>query len=207
LIIFLHYLLAQLGDHDSDVDDPKLRNDNVRAGSFIPVADFSYDRKWIMRSSLFLAVAFVWVILMIIFVLPFDLVVTSVMGIALTVFFIVVGVSPLLTKHTIGDNGIILRQGWHFSINIPLDNLKAINFIDEAPKDRGLLISQTRGILNITSSKMGLVSLKLRRQQRFASVFWRKAHEIVLDVTDREGFRQAIEKELATTPANPDRLF
>lgn len=169
------------------------------------MADFSYDRKWLMRSSLFLAVAVIWVMLLIVLLLPFDPLVTVIMGSALAAFFMVVGVSPLLTKHSIDDRGIVLRQGWHFSALVPLDNVKSINFIEEAPKDRRLFISKARGTLNVTASKRGLVSLKLRRPQRFASVFWRKADEIVFDVTDREGFRQALEAALISTRANPDR--
>lgn len=158
-----------------------------------------------MRSTLFLAVAVVWIMLMIVFLLPFDLTVAVVMGLALTVFFIFIGVSPLLTEHSLDEREIVLRQGWHFSVHIRLENVKAINLIDEAPKDRSLLISQTRGTLNITSSKRGLISLKLRRPQRFALVFWRKADEIVFDVLDREGFRQTFEKALVATRANPGR--
>ena len=158
-----------------------------------------------MRSTLFLAVAVVWIMLLIVFLLPFDPVVTIIMGIALALFFIVVGMSPFWTGHSIDENDIVLRQGWHFNVRIPLDNVKAINFIDEAPKDRILFISQTGGTLNITASKRDLISLKLRRPQRIASVFWRKADEIIFDVLDREGFRQAFEKALLATRASPGR--
>jgi hypothetical protein len=168
------------------------------------VADFEYDRKWIARSTLFLAIAFVWVMFLIVFLLPFDLIVTVVMGSAMAVFFVVLGMSPFWTEHSIDGEGIILRQGWHFRIRVPLENVKAINFIDEVPKRLGIFVAQSRGTLNITSSNQGLVSLKLRRPQQFASVFWRKADMIVLDVKDREGFRRALEKELVTH-ASPDR--
>ncbi|MGD0818068.1 MAG: hypothetical protein ABR986_06665 [Methanomassiliicoccales archaeon] len=171
------------------------------------MADFGYNRGWIIRSTLFLAVAVVWIMILIIFLLPFDPIVMIVMGSAMALFFIVVGVSPFLTEHSVEEGEIILRQGWHFSIHISLDNVKAINLIDEAPKDRSLFISQTRGILNITTSKRGLISLKLQRPQRFASVFWRKADEVIFDVIDREGFRQAFEKAIVATRANPDRSF
>jgi len=182
-----------------------LRNDNVRGRLCIPVADFAYDRKWIMRSTLLLALAVAWIMILIVFLLPFDSVVTAVMGIALAVFFLVVGVSPFWTEHSIEDDEIILRQGWHFRVRIPLENVKAINFIEEAPKDHSLFISQTRGMLNITASKRSLISLRLRRPQRIASVFWRRADEIIFDVADREGFRQAFEKELIATRASPGR--
>jgi hypothetical protein len=175
-------------------------------GSSASVADFAYDRRWIVRSTFFLAVACVWIMFLIVFLLPFDLIVTIVMGAALAVFFIVVGLSPFWTEHSIDAEAIVLRQGWHFRIRIPLQNVKAINFIDEVPKRFGIFVAQSRGTLNITSSNIGLVSLKLRRPQRFASIFWRRADEIVLDVTDREGFRQALEKELVTR-ASPDRPF
>jgi hypothetical protein len=144
--------------------------------------------------------------LLIVFLLPFDLIVTIVMGSAMTVFFVVVGISPLLTEHSIDGDAITLRQGWHFSIKVHLDNVKAIDFIDEVPRRFGIFAAQSRGTLNITSSSQGLVSLKLRRPQRFASVFWRRADVIVLDVTNREGFRKAFEKELVTR-ASPDRQF
>ncbi len=169
------------------------------------MADFTYDRKWIMRSTLFLTVAVIWVMVLIVLLLPFDTLVTIVMGLALGLFLLVVGVSPFLTRHSVDANDIILRQGWHFTVSVPIENIKAINLIDEAPKDRSLLISQTKGILNITSCKRDLISLKLRRPQRIASVFWRKVDEIVFDVTDREGFRSAFETALLSTRASPAR--
>ena len=169
------------------------------------MTDFGYNKGWIVRSTLFLALAVVWIMLMIVFLLPYDPIVTAVMGSAIAAFFLVVGLSPLLTEHTIDVNDIVLRQGWHFSVRISIKNVKAINLIDEAPKDRSLFISQTRGILNITASKRGLVSLKLRQPQRIASVFWRKADEIIFDVSDTEGFRSAFEQKLIATRASPDR--
>jgi hypothetical protein len=183
-----------------------VRNDNVLEDLLLPVADFAYHRKWLARTALFLAAAFVWIMLLIVFLLPFDPIVTLVMGSAMTVFFLVVGVSPFLTKHSIRENEIVLRQGWHFSVRIPINNVKSISPLDGAPKDRSLLISQTRGTLNITASKSGLISIRLRRPQRIASVFWRKADEIVFDVTDTEGFRSALEQAIVTTRASPDRL-
>jgi hypothetical protein len=169
------------------------------------VADFAYDRKWIMRSTLFLAVAVVWIMVLIVFLLPFDPVVTLVMGAALALFLLVVGNSPFLTKHSIEADQIVLRQGWHFKVRIPIDNVKTIASIDEAPKDRSLFIARSRGILNITSSKRDLISLKLRRPQRIASVFWRRADEIIFDAVDREGFRSAFEQALVATRASPNQ--
>ena len=170
------------------------------------MADFAYDRKWIVRSTLFLAVALVWVMLLIVFLLPFDLVTTVVMGLVVTVFFVVVGISPLWTEHSIEGDTIVLRQGWHFQMRVPLENVRAIELIDKVPKRLGIFTAHPRGTLNITSSNQGLVSLKLRRPQRFASLFWRSADVIVLDIKNREGFRQALEKELVTR-ASPDRRF
>jgi hypothetical protein len=167
------------------------------------VASFEYNRGWIFRSTLFLAVAVVWIMLLIIFMLPFDPIAVVVMASALAVFFVVVGVSPALTEHEIDAAQIVLRQGWHFSISIPLENVKAIELLEKAPKDSSRFISKKGGTLNITASKTGLISLKLRRPQRFASVFWRRADEVVLDVKDREAFRKAFEKALTATRASP----
>ena len=182
-----------------------VRNDNVLEDPLVLVADFVYHRKWLARTALFLAAAFVWIMLLIVFLLPFDPIVTVVMGSAMTAFFLVVGVSPFLTKHSINAKEIVLRQGWHFSVRIPINNVKSISPLDGAPKDRSLLIPQTRGILNITASKSGLISLGLRRPQRIAAVFWRKADQIIFDVTDTEGFRSAFEQALVATRASPDR--
>jgi len=183
-----------------------VRNDNVRAEYFTPVTDFAYDRKWIVRSTLFFAIAVVWAMVLIMFLLPFDPIVTAIMGSALGAFFLVVGISPFLTKHSIERDVIILRQGWHFRIQVPIENVRSIDLVDEAPRDKSLFIPQTRGIVNITSSKRGLVSIKLRRPKRIASVFWRRADEIVFDVSDREGFRTTFEQAVATR-ASPARPF
>lgn len=105
----------------------------------------------------------------------------------LIAYLLVVGVSPMLTTHTLTRSRIILRQGWYFRSIIPLSEVEAIRPYDADPK-YGLRLSPARSLLFVVGGGQNLVSLRLKAPKRFPQVLFMTAREIVFDVDDREAF-------------------
>lgn len=124
----------------------------------------------------------------------------AVIGAILVAYIVIVGLSPLLTKHVLLRSRLILRQGWYFRTIIPLDATESIGPWDGDPK-RGLRISSARHILYVVGSGENLVSIRLREARRFPQVLFLRAKEIVFDVDDRDAFLTAIEGRLSAGPA------
>ena len=115
-------------------------------------------------------------------------------------YLFVVGLSPMLTKHTLTRSRIILRQGWYFRCIIPFSDAEAIGPFDGEPK-YGLRLSPSRGLLFVVGGRNNLVSVRLKKPRRFPQVLFLTASEIVFDVDDREAFLAAVtERKIAGKP-------
>jgi hypothetical protein len=109
----------------------------------------------------------------------------------LIVYLLIVGLSPLLTKHELLRSRVILRQGWYFRAVIPLDAADEIGPWDAEPK-YGLRITLARRTLYVVGSATELVSIRLQTPRRFSQVLFLTAREIVFDVDNRERFLAAV---------------
>lgn len=119
----------------------------------------------------------------------------------LVAYLFVVGLSPMLTKHTLTRSRIILRQGWYFRCVLPFSDAESIGPFDGEPK-YGLRLSPSRGILFVVGGgRNNLISVRLREPRRFAQALFFTAQEIVFDVDDREAFLAAVtERKTAGKP-------
>jgi len=120
----------------------------------------------------------------------------------LVLYLLVVGLSPLLTKHVVLRSRLILRQGWYFRAVLPLEDIERIGPWDGEPR-YGLKISTIRGILYVVGSGRNLVSARLREPRRFHQVLFLRAREVVFDVDDREAFLAAVEGRQTSAEALP----
>ncbi|MEK6851230.1 MAG: hypothetical protein AABY30_01685 [Candidatus Thermoplasmatota archaeon] len=111
----------------------------------------------------------------------------------------IVGLSPLLTHHTLLRSRLILRQGWYFRAVIPFSNVEEVGPWDGEPK-YGLKVGLAHRTMYIVGSAAGLVSIQLREPRRFPQALFLKAREIVFDVDDRDAFLAAV-KERTAAPA------
>ena len=120
----------------------------------------------------------------------------------LVAYLLIVGLSPLLTKHQILRSRIVLRQGWYFRCIVPFGDIESAGPWDGEPK-YGLRISLARRTLYVVGSAQNLVSVRLRRPRRFAQVLFLEAQEIVFDVEDRDRFLAAMEARKSGGPPLP----
>jgi len=119
-------------------------------------------------------------------------------------YLFVVGLSPMLTKHTLTRSRIILRQGWYFRCIIPFSDAEAIGPYDGEPKF-GLRLSPSRSLLFVVGGRNNLVSVRLRKPRRFAQVLFLTAQEIVFDVDNRDLFLAAVTERKAAGKPLPAR--
>ena len=112
----------------------------------------------------------------------------------------IVGLSPLLTHHTLLRSRLILRQGWYFRAVVPFSDVERVGPWDGEPK-YGLRIGLLGRTLFVVGSKEGLVSVRLRAPRRFPGALFLAAREIVFDVGDRDAFLAAVaEPEASAEP-------
>ena len=106
------------------------------------------------------------------------------------VSILVWGLSPLLTTHWLTTTRLVLRQGWYFRAAIPIREIESVTKYDgDAPLGLGAPLGRRR--LYATGSKVGLLSVKLRRPRRFWAVLGAEVDEIVFDVDSPDAFLDA----------------
>ncbi len=127
------------------------------------------------------------------------------LAVLLTVYIVVWGVSPLLTDHWLTTTRLVLRQGWYFRTVLPLREIEGVEpFEGRVPL--GLRAPFGRRRLYATGSKVGLVSVRLRRPRRFWAVLGADADEIVFDVDSRDRFLEAFrERQTSLAPVQAER--
>ena len=121
------------------------------------------------------------------------------------VYILVWGVSPFLTDHWLTTTRLILRQGWYFRGTFPLREIASLGKFDgEGPL--GLRAQVGRRRLFVTGSKVGLLTLRLRRPRRFWAVLGAEVDEIVFDVDSPDTFLEAFGGRSASlAPVKPER--
>ena len=126
-------------------------------------------------------------------------------AVLLGVYLVVWGASPFLTDHWLTTTRLILRQGWYFRGAFPLREIESLRrFEGDAPL--GLRAQVGRRRLFVTGSKVGLLTLKLRRPRRFWAVLGAEVEEVVFDVGSPDAFLEAFGGRTASlAPVQPER--
>ena len=186
-------------NHDGSLIRPRAASARVEPRHFRSGRTFFYLRTFLLLIAFTALLLFVgiqtvtpqpWIVLL---------------GAILAVYLLVVGLSPLLTRHTLTGSRLILRQGWYFRAVLPLREIEeAEPFEGRVPL--GLRAPFGRGRLYATGSKVGLVSVRLRTPRRFWAVLGADADEIVFDVDSRERFLEAFrERQTSLAPVQAER--
>jgi hypothetical protein len=118
--------------------------------------------------------------------------------------FLVLGVSPLLTSHSLDEKGLELRQGWYFRARIPSTNIRSISMVDKGPVRTGVFFRLTGGSLFVTTQRRDIFRISLRSPQRFGFALGKRADEVYFDTMDRELMLRKL-KERGIIPSNPGR--
>jgi hypothetical protein len=97
-------------------------------------------------------------------------------------------ISPALTRHSIGPGGIVVRQGWYFSAEIPVANIAEVGLTDEEVPPKSISYSPRRRRLYVTLSAGPLAYIELRDAVPLPFSSGRPVGTMVVSLDDPEGF-------------------
>jgi hypothetical protein len=138
----------------------------------------------------------IWLLVLLSFLPEEPLLFIAVVGVAMAVAVLVIGVSPLLTPHEIVDDKIVIRQGWHSHMDVPLDQVERVQRLEEIKVKEGVILDAFNKTLVLTGSKVNGVRIDLKKEVRVPSAFWKKVKVVIFDVDDPARFIAEIEKNL-----------
>jgi len=185
-------------NHDGSLIRPRAASARVEPRHFRSGRTFFYLRTFLLLIAFTALLLFVgiqtvtpqpWIVLL---------------GAILAVYLLVVGLSPLLTRHTLTGSRLILRQGWYFRAALPLGDAESIGPYDGEAK-YGLRLAIGRRTLFVVGSTANLVGFRLKEPRRFPQVLFLKATEVVFDVDDRDAFLAAVEDRVTASEPLPAR--
>jgi len=150
--------------------------------------EFLYDRRPATINMVIWFIAAVWLMVLLVLI-PEEISPLIVLtGVALTASVLVVGVSPLLTKHEIADGKIMLRQGWHLRFTVPLEHVKRLQRLERIEVKEGVLMDLFNRTLVMTDSKTNGIRLEMKEGVRVPSAFWKKVDVVIFDVVNPDRF-------------------
>lgn len=117
----------------------------------------------------------------------------------LVAFIILFGISPLFTDHWVTLSRLILRQGIYFKASIPYDNIRSVDETDEMAKVGVKFYLFGRKVF-VTTSRNGLVSIKLKRPMRFTLILGKLADEVIVNVDNPREFVSSLKERIALFP-------
>ncbi len=122
-----------------------------------------------------------------------------------TILVLVIGVSPIMTNHTLTQNELILRQGWYFRSIIPRDDIGSIDILERGPRRTGVFFDFRGTSLYVTTQRHNLIRIGLKHPRRFNWALGKKTDQVVFDSLDQRVFLKAMEAKAEITPASPVR--
>lgn len=157
---------------------------------------FEHDRKPALVNLVIWMIAAVWLMVLLAFLPEERLLFIAVIGFILGITVLVIGVSPLLTHHEVNDGKIVIRQGWHSKLVIPMDQVKRLQRLDRIEAKEGVLLDAFNRTLVMTDSKVNGIRLEIKEAVRVPAVFWKKVDVVIFDVSDPDRFVAEVTKSL-----------
>jgi hypothetical protein len=157
---------------------------------------FEHDRRPAIVNLVIWIIVTIWLLILLSFLPEEPLLFIAVVGAAMAVAVLVIGVSPLLTPHEIVDGKIFIRQGWHSHMDVPLDQVERVQRLEEIKVKEGVILDAFNKTLVLTGSKVNGIRIDLKKEVRVPSSFWKKVKVVIFDVDDPARFVAEIEKAL-----------
>lgn len=114
---------------------------------------------------------------------------------------LVLGISPLLTNHTLTNRRLIVRQGWHLKIEIMLGDIEGIEPMEGGLK--GFVGAPGRNALYVTSTKFDQVSIRLKKPIRLIYALGKLIDEIIICVENRNVFMGDLNEAVQSLQSSP----
>jgi membrane protein YdbS with pleckstrin-like domain len=157
---------------------------------------FEHDRRPAIVNLVIWTIAAVWLMVLLAFLPEERMLFIVVMGLILAFTVLVIGVSPLLTRHEVIDGKIVIRQGWHSKLVVPMDQVKRLQRLDRIEVKEGVLLDAFNRTLVMTDSRSNGIRLEMREAKRVPAVFWKKVDVVIFDVTDPDRFIAEVARSL-----------
>ncbi len=157
---------------------------------------FEHDRRPAIINLFIWIIAAVWLMVLLAYLPHERLLFIVIVGVILAITVVVIGVSPLLTHHEVVDGNIVIRQGWHYKLVIPLDGVKRLQRLERIEAKEGVLLDAFNRTLVMTDSKVNGIRLEIKEAVRVPAAFWKKVDVVIFDVTDPERFVAEVTRSL-----------
>jgi len=149
---------------------------------------FERDRRPAIINLVIWIIAAVWLMVILAYLPHERLLFIVIVGAILVITVVVIGVSPLLTRHEVVDCNIVIRQGWHYKLVIPVDRVKRLQRLERIEAKEGILLDAFNRTLVMTDSKVNGIRLEIKEPVRVPAAFWKKVDVVIFDVTDPDRF-------------------
>jgi membrane protein YdbS with pleckstrin-like domain len=173
----------------------------------LPMSDIElrYNKGVFLPPLILLLVGMVFLNLFVSLSFGFDIISALVAALVSAVLVLTVGVSPIMTNHTLNESELVLRQGWLFRSVIPTEEIKSINVLERGPRRTGVFFDFKGTSLYVTTQRHNLIRLTLKNPRRFNWALWKRTDQIIFDSLDQRVFLKAMESKAEITPASPAR--
>ena len=161
---------------------------------------YSYPKVPLLRTSFEFVIILVGVLLILAFIKAPPGWLLLFFGIFIAML-LVLGISPLLTSHTLTSSRLIIRQGWHIKIEIMLRNIEEIEPMEGGLK--GFVSAPGRNALYVTSTKYDQVSITLRKPMRLAFALGKLVDEVIICVENRNRFVEDLREAVQSLQSRP----
>ena len=169
-----------------------------------PMEEFPHDRQGALVNLVFLvALAFVMP-LAFMGLVGTDLIILTALMVLVSALILVLGISPLLTVHSLSGEELVLRQGWYFRARIPLGNISSVRRLDSGPRRTGVFFRMLRASMFVTNRRNDLLELELKEPQRFPWALNKRAERVIFDTSDNRAFLRSLERR-GVTPSSQDQ--
>jgi len=168
----------------------------------VPKETFAYGRMgFILTTALLIVLAS--------FIMGFFILMGSDQGVqvlvaslcAAVIFFY--GLAPMVTRHSMDEENLILTQGLFFRAKIPLLSIISVEPLESGPKRTGAYLAIRKKTIYVTTRRNDLIIIKLKNKQRFAMAFGRRADTVIFDCLDTKAMLTKLRPWV--TPANLSR--
>ena len=168
----------------------------------VPKECFAYRRIGFFLTAALLVVLSAFILAFFV-IMRADAVMMAAVGVlcALIVFFY--GLAPMLTKHCIDEDSVILAQGFFFRAKVPFSEIRSVEAMEIGPSKTGPYLNTKKRTLFVTTRQSDLIVLRLKRSKRFGMAFGRTADTVVFDCLETRRMIELLRSRL--TPASPDQ--
>ena len=106
--------------------------------------------------------------------------------IVITYSMISEALTPMVGTHLVTRKGLLINQGWKFSMRIPFQDISSVQYFDEAPPKMGVHHMKGSGRLFVVSAPEDMVSIRLRRDMHYGKKGY--IEEIIMNVEEPDVF-------------------